>query len=202
MTESLKGISGSMFAGKTDSLIREVCRAEIAKRNVLVFKPAIDNRWGIVEKIRSHSGAEHEAFVIQKATDIFGYIKSDTKIVAIDEIQFFDPEIVDVIKTLLENDIHVIFAGLSLDFRGEPFGSMPILLALCDEIDKPTAICTEEVGGEPCGAPATKTQRLINGLPAKYSDPIVLIGDEDEGYHARCTQHHKVPGKPIQKKLT
>ena len=184
-----------MFAGKTEMLIREASRAEIAGKNVLVFKPAVDDRWGVVDKIRSHSGAEHDAFVVKDALDIVDYIKEDTDIVAIDEIQFFDEKIIDVVQALLEADIRVIFAGLSLDFAGKPFGSMPILLALSDEIDKPTAICTEEVGGKKCGANATKTQRIVNGQPAAYTDPIVLIGAEED-YQARCTKHHKVPGKP------
>jgi len=195
MTETLKGISGSMFAGKTETLIKEAVRAEIAGKNVLIFKPATDDRWGIKEKIKSHSGAEHDAFVLKNATDIVNFLKPNTDIVAFDEIQFFGPEIVDVVQALLEADIHVIFAGLSLDFKGEPFGSMPQLLALCDEIEKPTAICTEVINGEICGANATKTQRIVNGQPANFHDPLILIGAEQD-YQARCSKHHKVPGKP------
>ncbi len=195
MTEILKGISGSMFAGKTETLIREANRAEIAGKNVLVFKPSTDDRWGIKDKIKSHSGAEHDAFVIKNATDVADFLSSDTDIVAFDEIQFFGPEIVNVVQALLEADIRVIFAGLSLDFKGEPFGSMPELLALCDEIDKPTAICTEIINGEICGANATKTQRIVNGQPANYHDPLILIGAEQD-YQARCPKHHIVPDKP------
>lgn len=199
MTESLKGISGSMFAGKTETLLREISRAEISKKKVQVFKPLIDDRWGEKDKVRSHSGGEHDACAVKNALDILECLDSDTQVVAIEEIQFFDPEIINVVRALLEADIRVIFAGLSQDFRGEPFGSMPTLLALCDEIEKPTAICTEEVDGKICGANASKTQRLINGQPANFNDPIVLIGDEDEGYQARCPKHHKVPGKPTPK---
>ncbi|HAI22842.1 MAG: Thymidine kinase [Candidatus Collierbacteria bacterium GW2011_GWA1_42_60] len=199
MTESLKGISGSMFAGKTETLLREISRAEISKKKVQVFKPIIDDRWGEKDKVRSHSGGEHQACAVKNAVDILECLDTDTQVVAIEEIQFFGPEIVSVVQALLEADIRVIFAGLSQDFRGEPFGSMPTLLALCDEIEKPTAICTEEVDGKICGADASKTQRLINGQPANFNDPIVLIGDEDEGYQARCPKHHKVPGKPIPK---
>jgi len=201
MTESLKGISGSMFAGKTETLLREISRAEISKKKVQVFKPIIDDRWGEKDKVRSHSGGEHDACAVKNALDILECLDSDTQVVAIEEIQFFDPEIINVVRALLEADIRVIFAGLSQDFRGEPFGSMPTLLALCDEIEKPTAICTEEVDGKICGANASKTQRLINGQPANFNDPIVLIGDEDEGYQARCPKHHKVPGKPTPKIL-
>lgn len=187
-----------MFAGKTELLIREAIRAEIADKKVLVFKPSIDDRWGVIDKIRSHSGAEHDAFVVKSATDILNLIQPDTEVVAIDEIQFFDPEIVSVVEILLELDIQVIFAGLSLDFRGEPFGSMPELLVRCDEIDKPTAICTKVTDGKKCGASATRTQRTINGQPAAYNDPLVLIGAE-QTYKARCIKHHEVPGKPKPK---
>jgi thymidine kinase len=202
MTEKLKGISGSMFAGKTEELISEITRAEIAKRHVLVFKPRLDDRWGKIDKVRAHSGSEHDAFPVSSPQEILDLVAQYLEInhhldlVAIDEIQFMPESVVDVIKILLEMDIRVIFAGLAQDFRGEPFGSMPTLLALCDEINKPTAICTEDVNGKPCGQPATKTQRLIDGKPAKYTDPIVLVGGEDEGYHARCPNHHVVPGKP------
>lgn len=185
-----------MFAGKTELLLKEISRAEYSNKKVQVFKPAIDDRWKEISKIKSHSGGEHEACTVKNATDILSCLEPETQVVAIEEIQFFDPEIVDVVQVLLEADIRVVFAGLSQDFRGEPFGSMPILLSLCDEIDRPTAICTEKVDGSICGANATKTQRIINGQPANYDDPVVLIGDADEGYQARCPKHHRVPGKP------
>ena len=199
MTESLKGISGSMFAGKTELLLKEISRAEYSRKKVQVFKPTVDNRWGEKDKIKSHSGGEHEACSVATSRDIIKCLNPNTQVVAIDEVQFFDEEIIDVVRALLEADIHVVFTGLAQDFRGEPFGSMPILLSLCDEIDRPNAICTEEVDGKICGANATKTQRLINGQPAKYTDPIVLIGDAKEGYQARCPKHHVVPGKPTPK---
>ncbi len=201
MTEKLKGISGSMFAGKTEELISEINRAEIAKKNCLVFKPKLDDRWGKVDKICSHSGAEHEAYPVSIPEEIlqivYQFLETNDKLdlVAIDEVQFMDESIVEVIIFLLEQDIKVIFAGLATDFRGEPFGQMPTLLALADEIDKPTAICTYEENGKCCGDDATKTQRLINGKPANYNDPIVLIGAEQQ-YQARCPNHHQVPGKP------
>ena len=191
-----------MFAGKTEGLIAEITRAEIAKKNVLVFKPQMDYRWGKTDVVRSHSKSEHPAFSIDNPEEILLIVEKHLEtlgkidLVAIDEIQFMPENIIEVIKILLEMDIRVVFAGLAQDFRGEPFGSMPTLLALCDEIDKPTAICTEDVDGKQCNAPATKTQRLIGGKPAKYTDPIVLVGGEEEGYHARCPNHHVVPGKP------
>lgn len=198
MTEHLKGIAGSMFAGKTDILLKEISRAEHADKNVQVFKPAVDDRWGEADQIRSHSGGSHHAIPINNAIEIIELLHTDTDMVAIEEIQFFDQEIVSVVEFLLEQDIRVIFAGLSLDFRGEPFGSMPQLLALCDEIDRPSAICKYKEGGKTCGKDATRTQRFINGQPANYHDPIVLIGAEQE-YQARCPSHHIVPGKPKPK---
>ena len=194
MTERLKGIAGSMFAGKTEILIDEVVRAKIAKKNVQVFKPVIDNRWSVNE-IHSHSDKVYPATPVENALEIISQLETDTDLVAIDEVQFFGPEIVDVVHFLLEQDIRVIFAGLSLDFRGEPFGSMPELLALCDELVRPVAVCDIEIDGMVCGKKATKTQRIIDGKPANYHDPIILIGASQE-YQARCPNHHVVPGKP------
>lgn len=187
-----------MFAGKTELLLKEISRAEYGGKQVQVFKPAIDDRWESAGTIRSHSAGVHEATIIEQSIDILDFLDPNTQVVAIEEIQFFDPEIIDVVLALLEADVRVVFAGLSQDFRGEPFGSMPELLSLCDEIDKPTAICTEKINGGTCGQPATKTQRIVNGEPANYNDPIVLIGAEQE-YQARCVKHHKVPGKPNPK---
>ena len=198
MTERLKGISGSMFAGKTELLLKEITRAEYAGKKVQVFKPAIDDRWGKQSHVRSHSGGEHTAHAVETSLDILENLDTDTQVVAIDEIQFFDSRIVDVVIFLLDQDVRVIFAGLSLDFRAEPFGSMPALLALCDELDRPTAICNERIDGHICGEEATRTQRLINGQPANYHDPIVLIGAEQQ-YQARCPNHHIIPGKPEPK---
>ncbi|KKT40491.1 hypothetical protein A3K29_00835 [Candidatus Collierbacteria bacterium RIFOXYB2_FULL_46_14] len=200
MTENLKGISGSMFAGKTELLLKEISRTEMAGYKVHVFKPSIDTRWGLYE-IHSHSGGSHAATPINHPYEIIEQLETDADLVAIDEIQFFEPEIIDVVRFLLDQDIRVIFAGLALDFRGESFGSMPDLLALCDEIERPSAICQypipEKKTGK-CGAGATRTQRIVNGQPANYNDPIVLIGASQE-YEARCPNHHEVPGKPKPK---
>ncbi|KKT55812.1 MAG: thymidine kinase [Candidatus Collierbacteria bacterium GW2011_GWB1_45_35] len=184
-----------MFAGKTDILLKEISRAKYGGNKIQAFKPAQDDRWNAIDEIRSHSGGSYPATAVQNAVDIIPLLQTDTSLVAIDEIQFFDQEIVNVVEFLLGQDIRVIFAGLSLDFRGEPFGSMPQLLALCDEIDRPSAICKYRENGKTCGKDATKTQRFINGQPANYHDPIVLIGAEQE-YQARCPNHHVVPGKP------
>ena len=198
MTERLTSIAGSMFSGKTEELIKLITRAEIAERRVQVFKPVIDDRWGKVRKISSHSGAEHEATPLSSFKQILENLSPNTNIVAIDEVQFFDEHIVPVVKILLERDIEVIVAGLPLDFRGENFGQMPYLLALSDEIIKTKAICTHRNNGDICGADATRTQRLIDNEPADYNQPIVLIGGS-ESYVARCPNHHQVPGKPKSK---
>jgi thymidine kinase len=195
MTERLEAISGSMFAGKTRELIRLVERQKFAGRKAQIFKPVVDNRWGKTERVRSHSGSEMQAVPVKNSSDLLSLVKSDTEYVAIDEVQFFDSGIVGVIDQLLDRDIKVLVAGLPLDFRGEPFGSMPLLLAKADNIVKVTAICTQTENGEICGEEATRTQRLVNGSPANYYDPIVLIGAE-ESYAPRCPDHHLVPGKP------
>lgn len=198
MSERLSVIVGCMFSGKTAELLRQVERSKIAKIPSQVFKPDIDNRWGKNRQVASHNGLECEAIPIpiKHPGVLFERLNPDTEHVAIDEVQFFDPEIINVVKKLLLKNIQVLVAGLPNDFRGEPFGAMPILLALADEITRLTAICTfEDENGKICGQAATRTQRLINGQPAKYSDPIVLIGASDS-YAARCIKHHLVPEKP------
>jgi len=182
---SIEVVCGSMFSGKTDELIRRLVRATIAKQKVQVFKPAIDVRYA-VEKVTSHAGADFDAIPIQNAQDIFARMDSDTTVVGIDEAQFFDPEVVDVSRTLAERGIRVILAGLDMDFRGEPFGPMPRLMAVAERVDKLHAICMV------CGDEASRTQRLVNGKPARYDDPVVIVG-ASELYEARCRVHHEVP---------
>ena len=177
-------ISGAMFCGKTEELIRRLRRAHIAKQEVQVFKPIIDQRYS-VEKVKSHSGSEFEAVPIEHASQILALLNKDTTVVGIDEAQFFDGEITSVVQQLAEEGVRVIITGLDTDFRGEPFGAMPILLAQAERVDKLTAICMI------CGEPATRTQRLIDGKPAHYRDPIVVVGAA-ELYEARCREHHIV----------
>lgn len=186
-TGSLEVITGSMFCGKTDELIRRLRRATIARQKVQVFKPAIDNRYA-VEKVKSHAGSEFEALPIDYAADILKNLQPDTTVVAIDEAQFFDPEIVPIAQRLADRGLRVIVAGLDTDFRGEPFGPMPVLMAKAEIVDKLHAICMV------CGEPASRTQRLVNGSPANYEDPVVIVG-ASELYEARCRQHHQVPRK-------
>jgi len=184
---SIEIVCGSMFSGKTEEMIRRLRRAVIAKQKVQVFKPAIDNRYDAV-KIRSHAGLDFEAIPIKDSSEIIRSVKPDTTVVGIDEAQFFDDDIVDVIDQLSNQGIRVITTGLDMDFRGEPFGCMPVLLAKADKVDKLQAICMV------CGEPAGRTQRLVDGKPAFYDDPIVIVGAA-ELYEARCRIHHQVPRK-------
>jgi thymidine kinase len=184
---SIEVICGSMFSGKTDELIRRLRRATIARQKVQVFKPEIDNRYS-VQKVTSHAGSEFEALPIQKASDIPGFLDPETTVVAIDEAQFFDEAIISIVQKLADHNVRVLVAGLDSDFRGEPFGYMPTLMALAENVDKLQAICMV------CGEPGTRTQRLVNGKPANYHDPIVIVG-ASEMYEARCRKHHEVPGK-------
>lgn len=182
---SVEVICGSMFSGKTDELIRRLRRAVIARQKVQVFKPAIDMRYA-VEKVTSHAGSQFDAIPVEKAADIFPRLEKDVTVVAIDEAQFFDKEIVQVVEDLAARNIRVIVGGLDTDFRAEPFGPMPELMARAESVDKLQAICMV------CGEPACRTQRLVNGKPAKYHDPIVIVGAA-EMYEARCREHHEVP---------
>jgi thymidine kinase len=177
-----------MFSGKTEELIRRVRRAQIAKQKVQVFKPAIDDRYG-VQKITSHNGLYVEAVPVADAETILTLVEPDTTVVAVDEVQFFDWQIAKVVNQLAERRVRVIVSGLDMDFRGEPFGPMPLLMAEAEQVDKLQAICVV------CGEPASRTQRLIDGRPAAYSDPVILVG-ASEVYEARCRMHHEVPGTP------
>lgn len=184
-------IYGCMFSGKTEGLINEVVRARIARKEVIVFKAAIDCRYQDGETcIVSYSGAKFPATLIP--VDDPGLILQHISgkqldVVAIDEVQFFDAKIVNVIRALLEKGLAVIAAGLNQDYRGEPFGAMPTILALADSQDQLYAVC--HVCGEPF---ATKTQRLkADGTPAAVDEPLVLVGSTDF-YQARCRRCHKL----------
>jgi thymidine kinase len=182
---SIEVICGSMFSGKTDELIRRLVRARIAKQKVQVFKPAIDVRYA-VEKVTSHAGSNFDAIPVEKAADIRSRLDEDTTVVGIDEAQFFDGEIVNVAQELAGRDLRVIVAGLDMDFRGEPFGPVPLLMSEAEHVDKLHAICMV------CGDEASRTQRLVDGKPARYDDPVVIVG-ASELYEARCRRHHEVP---------
>ena len=183
-TGRIEVVCGSMFSGKTEELIRLVRRAIIARQKVQVVKPQIDTRYHI-QKVTSHNGLVVDAQPVADTAEIRRVLKPDTTVLAIDEVQFFDLDIVALCEELAEQGIRVICAGLDMDFRGEPFGSMPALLARAEYVYKLQAICVQ------CGESASRTQRLINGQPAAYDDPIVLIG-ADEVYEARCRHCHEV----------
>ena len=186
---SIEVICGCMFAGKTEELVRRIRRMEYAKKSVIIFKPGIDNRYSDTEVV-SHNNRRVKSVQIKVAKDIYKHIdeKNLPYAIAVDEVQFLDSEIVEVCEHFADLGVRVIVAGLDQDFRGEPFGVMPILLAKAEEVTKLTAIC------QVCGAPATRTQRIIDGKPANYNDPIVLVGAKEQ-YEARCRHHHEVPGK-------
>lgn len=178
-------IAGSMFSGKTDELIRRLRRAKIARQKLQVFKPSLDTRYG-EGKLASHAGAEFEATPIEHAGQAIDLLDEATTVVAIDEAQFFDDDILEIVQTLAERGIRVIVAGLDMDFKGEPFGPMPKLMAIAEDVHKLHAICMV------CGDEASRTQRLIDGSPAHYNDPVVIVG-ASELYEARCRKHHEVP---------
>ena len=183
----LEVITGSMFSGKTDELIRRLRRATIARQKVQVFKPAIDIRYA-VEKVTSHAGNDFSAISVSRSDDILTRLLPDTTVIAVDEAQFFEKSIVSIAQSLADKGIRVIVAGLDTDFRGEPFGPMPEFMAKAEIVDKLHAICMV------CGEQASRTQRLVNGKPAFYDDPVVIVG-ASELYEARCRQHHEVPRK-------
>lgn len=181
-------VCGSMFSGKSEELIRRVRRAEYARQQVQVFKPTVDDRSG-VGQIKSHDGRDMQAIAVKTASEILNHIDENTTVVGLDEAQFFDETLPVVCHALAERGLRVIVAGLDLDFRGGPFGPMPALMAQAEEVYKLHAICMV------CGDEASRSQRLIDGQPAAYDDPIVLTG-ASEFYEARCRRHHEVPGRP------
>lgn len=181
---SIEVVCGPMFAGKTEELLRRIRRLEYAKKNYLVFKPKVDNRYSNNE-IVSHNNNRHETIAVKKSLEILEHINKDLYAVIIDEAQFFDNEIIKVVNELANRNIRVIIGGLDLDFKGEPFGPMPYLLAIAEEVTKLTAICVVS------GTNATRTQRLIDGKPAKYDDPIIKIGAK-ESYEPRSRKYHEI----------
>lgn len=183
---SLTVITGSMFSGKTEELIRRVRRALYAKRRVQVFKPALDTRTDDT-LIRSHNGSPHAASAVESSDEMLRCVRPETHMVAIEEAQFFDEAIIEACRVLADRGHQVVAAGLDMDFRGCPFGPMPALLAVADEVVKLRAICAV------CGQDAARSQRLIDGKPAPASAPTILVGAQ-EHYEARCRHHHEVPG--------
>ncbi|WP_010287089.1 thymidine kinase [Kurthia massiliensis] len=178
-------ICGSMFSGKSEELIRRVRRAQFAKQKIAVFKPKLDNRYS-EEAVVSHNGTTVIAHPIEKTEEMWNYIDDEYDLIAIDEAQFFGEDIIDTVQKLADHGFRVILAGLDQDFKGVPFGPMPFLMAIAEQVTKLQAVCSV------CGSPASRTQRLINGEPAKADDPVILVG-ASEAYEPRCRHHHYVP---------
>jgi thymidine kinase len=181
-------ITGVMFSGKSEELIRRVRRAIIARRQVQVFKSHFDSRYAGLYSVSSHDGRELEATPIDSAAEIFRMVRPETELVAIDEAQFLDDEIVTVSSALAARGVRVILAGTDTDFRGEPFGAMGNLMAVAESVTKLQAICVV------CGDLAIRNQRLIDGRPARYDSPTIMVGGR-ESYEARCRHCHRVPRK-------
>lgn len=179
---SLEIICGSMFSGKTEELMRRLKRSEYAKQGVLTIKHQIDNR-SSYSCISSHNGNKRQAHPIENSSEslskILDLVDDTIHVVGIDEVQFFPKEIITIICLLINKGKRIICAGLDLNFRGEPFGIMPILLSIADNVTKLRAICVK------CGDDAFYTQRIVNDQPAKYNDPIIMVG-ASECYEARC----------------
>ena len=184
-------ICGSMFAGKTEELIRRINRIHYAKKEIIVFKPVIDNRYD-QNKVVSHSQRKVDSIPVSSSSEILSHIKELPYAVAIDEAQFFDEGLIDIVERLANSGVRVIIAGLDMTFKGEPFGIMPELLCRAEYVTKLQAIC------QVCGAPATRTQRIIDGRPADYDDPIILVS-ASEKYEARCRHCHQVPHAKYEK---
>lgn len=177
-------ISGVMFSGKSEELIRRLRRAKIARRSVAVFKASIDTRYN-AQDIYSHAGLTWSGFPIKDPEEILS-IWQGQDIVAIDEAQFFPKGIIKVVEELVDEDLRVIIAGTDRDFKGDPFGCMGELMAIADEVVKLTAICVK------CGGEAIFNQRLINGQPADKNSPVIMVGGKDD-YEARCRACYERP---------
>jgi thymidine kinase len=182
----IEAISGVMFSGKSEELIRRVRRALIARRRVQVFKSSLDDRYAGVRTISSHDGSGVEAVPIRTSLDLASHVHPETQVVAVDEVQFLDDGVVEVVSLLADRGMRVIVAGTDMDFRGEPFGPMGTLLCIAETVDKLHAICVC------CGNSATRNQRLVDGRPAPYEAPTIQVGGQ-EAYEARCRRCHEVP---------
>jgi len=181
----LEVICGSMYSGKSEELIRRIKRAKIARQEIQVFKPLLDDRF-CKANVVSHNGDQTEAEAVMDSGILYSMVKESTEVIAIDEAQFFDMGLIDVCRRLADKGKRVMVAGLDVDFRGQPFGPTPALMAMAEYVDKLQAICIQ------CGNPANRTQRLLNGNPARASEPTILVGAA-ESYEARCRRCHEVP---------
>jgi thymidine kinase len=178
-------VSGVMFSGKSEELMRRVRRATLARKRVQVFKSQLDDRYGIREVV-SHDEGRLAAEPITTSAGLMARVRPDTEVVAVDEVQFLDDGVVAVVNALADRGVRVIVAGTDMDFRGHPFGPIGALLAVAEQVDKLTAICVR------CGELATRNQRLIDGRPAPAEGPTIQVGGL-ESYEARCRRCHEVP---------
>jgi len=186
-------ITGPMSCGKTEELLRRIRRAIIAKKKVKVISPDVDTR-AKGDYIESRNGLWLDAIKVKHSIQIMSVVKPNDDVIAIDELQFFDENIVKVITKLMNDGKKVIGTGLELDFKAEPFGSMPALMCIATKVDKLYAVCMK------CGSEnATRTQRLIDGKPADKNSPLIMIGG-DETYEARCVKCYELPDKELEKK--
>lgn len=181
-------ISGVMFSGKSEELLRRVRRAVIAKRTVQVFKSHLDERYGGLASVSTHDGGMIPSEPISTSAELMEKVRPETAVVAVDEVQFLDQGVVDVANALADRGLRVILAGTDMDFRGAPFGALPALLAIAERVDKLHAICVR------CGQLATRNQRLIDGRPAAAEGPTIKVGGM-ESYEARCRACHEVPSQ-------
>ncbi|MGE0206253.1 MAG: thymidine kinase [Candidatus Babeliales bacterium] len=186
---SLEVVCGSMFSGKSEELIRRLVRAKLAKKNILVFKHSLDERT-LIEYVVSHNGNKIKAIPLDNPETLQNLVTDDIEVIGIDEVQFFSVGIVNVICKLIDQGKRIVVAGLDLDFRQVPFGPMPLLLAIADSITKLKAICMA------CGKDAHFTQRLVDEKPAKFNDPIIMVGAEEK-YQARCRNCYKIDKQPL-----
>ncbi len=179
-------IAGVMFSGKSEELIRRVRRAVIARKRVQVFKSHLDARYAGLYSVSTHDGGTVEAEPVDCSEEIMGRWRPESEVLAVDEVQFLDDGIVAVANTLADRGVRVVLAGIDMDFRGLPFGPVPTLLAIAEVVDKLQAICVV------CGDPASRNQRLVNGNPALWDSPTIMVGGR-ETYEARCRHCHRVP---------
>jgi len=190
----LEVVCGPMFSGKSEELMRRLRRAKIARQHIIIFKPTIDTRY-IADNIVSHDGNSLNAFPVKDAQELLSVVvNNNATVIGIDEAQFFDIGIVDTICELIESGKRVIVAGLDLDYRGIPFGPMPLLLAIADQITKLQAICNT------CGHDAHFTQRIVNNKPAPFEDEVVKVGGQ-ESYQARCRTCHVIDKRVLFSQL-
>ena len=178
-------IAGVMFSGKSEELMRRVRRATIARKRVQVFKSHLDDRYAGLYNVSSHDGRDLEAIPVDSSSQIAHQLDPMAQVVAVDEVQFLDAGIIALATALAERGRRVILAGIDTDFRGEPFGAMPQLMAVAEAVTKLHAICVL------CGNPASRNQRLIDGKPARWDSPTIMVGAA-QSYEARCRACHRV----------